>query len=204
MQALINDLLDYSRVGTHASSMQSADLNEIMGAVTVNLSATIDEARARVVIDERLPVVVGDVAQLTRLLQNLVSNAIKFHGDRVPEVVVGATRDQAAWTITVSDNGIGIEPRHAERIFMVFKRLHPSDEFPGTGIGLSVCRKIVERYGGRIWVESTPGLGSAFHFTLPDRPVEAAPAAGTGSDGAAARAPSTVAAPARSEVGAPA
>lgn len=169
MQALITDLLAYSRAGAPTAPLGLEDLNDVMRTVTTNLGQAIDESGARIRVEGSLPHVVGDATQLVQLLQNLVSNAIKFHGDRTPEVTVSGEHSGQFCTITVRDNGIGIEPRHSERIFMVFKRLHPMDEFPGTGIGLSVCRKIVERHGGHIWVDSQPGRGSAFRFTLPDR-----------------------------------
>ena len=177
MQALIADMLEYSRAGTRSSPMRSEDLNHVMRTVLTNLHAAIAETGAKVVVEGTLPTVVGDPTGLVQVLQNLVANAIKFHGQRTPEVTVNAERIADAWQITVRDNGIGIEPRHSERIFIAFKRLHAIEEYPGTGIGLSVCRKIVERHGGRIWVDSMPGEGSAFHFTLPDR--KAADTSGT-------------------------
>lgn len=169
MQSLINDLLEYSRVGTKQAPMKPTSLTEVMATTAVNLRATIDESGATVVVGA-MPTVLGDEGQLVQLTQNLVANAIKFHGDAAPEVHVDAQRGVGEWVIIVRDNGIGIERRHADRIFQIFRRLHPPNEYPGTGIGLAICRKIVERHGGRIWVESEPGHGSAFHFTLPDTP----------------------------------
>ena len=169
MQSLINDLLAYSRVGTKTAPMLPIDLAEVLATTAVNLRATIEESGATVVVSA-MPTVLGDPGQLLQVTQNLIANAIKFHGDAAPEVHVDAYRGKDEWDVVVSDNGIGIEPRHAERIFQIFRRLHPPNEYPGTGIGLAICRKIVERHGGRIWVESNPGHGAAFHFTLPDTP----------------------------------
>ena len=169
MQSLINDLLEYSRVGTKTAPMKPTSLTEVLATTAVNLRATIEESGATVVVGP-MPTVIGDEGQLMQLTQNLVANAIKFHGDAAPEVHVDARRGSGEWDIVVSDNGIGIEPRHAERIFQIFRRLHPANEYPGTGIGLAICRKIVERHGGRIWVEAIPSRGAAFHFTLPDTP----------------------------------
>jgi light-regulated signal transduction histidine kinase (bacteriophytochrome) len=133
-----------------------------------NLRAAIEEAGAAVTWDA-LPTVLADDTQLTQLFQNLIGNALKFRSASVPRVHVFASSQDAAWHFMVRDNGIGIEPQYFERIFMVFQRLHNKAEYPGTGIGLAICKKVVERHGGRIWVESQPGEGSAFHFTLPKR-----------------------------------
>ena len=165
MQALINDLLLYSRAGGQGPFVPT-DCGAMLGAVLANLRSTIEDAGARVSV-EPLPVVEGDPTQLAQVFQNLIANAIKFRGDRRPEIAVTAERDGRQWTFSVRDTGIGIEPRHAERIFMVFKRLHPQSEYPGTGIGLAICRRVVERHGGRIWVEAAEGGGSIFRFTLP-------------------------------------
>ena len=166
MQRLINDLLEFSRVSTRGKPMQPVDVNRVLGAVRANLSVAIREAGALVTNDE-LPTVVADETQLVQLLQNLVGNAIKFRGGERPHVHVSARPSASECVFAVRDNGIGIAPDYFERIFVIFQRLHARGEYPGTGIGLAVCRRIVERHGGRIWVESAPGQGSTFYFALP-------------------------------------
>jgi len=166
MQALINDLLAYSRVGTRGGDPRPVSIQEVLDRVLRSLSPAIEEVGA-VITSEMLPVVTGDTTQLSQLLQNLIVNAIKFRGDRAPRVHVEARRQGGEWLFEVRDNGIGIAPEFRERIFVIFQRLHSRGEYPGTGIGLSICRKIVERHGGRIWVESSPEGGSSFFFTLP-------------------------------------
>ena len=166
MQRLINDLLEFSRVSTRGKPMQPVDINRVLGAVRANLSVAIREAGA-LVTNEALPTVVADETQLVQLLQNLVGNAIKFRGGERPLVHVSAQPGGTECVFAVRDNGIGIAPEYFERIFVIFQRLHARGEYPGTGIGLAVCRRIVERHGGRIWVESAPGQGSTFYFALP-------------------------------------
>jgi signal transduction histidine kinase len=165
MQALINDLLLYSRAGGQGTLVPT-DCGAVVAGVLANLRSTIEADGARVVVGP-LPTVEGDPTQLAQVFQNLIANAIKFGGDRPPEIFVGAERQDGQWLFSVRDTGIGIEPRHAERIFMVFKRLHPQTQYPGTGIGLAICRRVVEHHGGRIWVEPAAGGGSVFRFTLP-------------------------------------
>lgn len=166
MQSLINDLLAYSRVGTRGKEFRPVELDEIMLQVRNNLKIAIQEQAAEVACDP-LPQVQGDDTQLLQLFQNLVGNAIKFHGEQKPRIRIQAERYNGAWQFSVRDNGIGIDPQYAERIFLIFQRLHNRDEYPGTGIGLAICKRIVERHGGRIWVDSQPGEGSTFYFTLP-------------------------------------
>ncbi len=166
MQTLINDLLAYSRVGTRGKPLEPTDSGEILKNALANLSVAIEESGAEVTSDE-LPTVMADPTQLAQLLQNLIGNAVKFRGDRAPKIHVGAEAEGDEWTYSVSDNGIGIASEHFDRVFMIFQRLHTREEYEGTGIGLAVCKKIVERHGGRIWVESRPGEGSTFYFTLP-------------------------------------
>lgn len=168
MQTLINDLLAYSRVGMRGKTFKPIDCSEIYAATLLNLRLAIEESDARIACDP-LPTVTGDATQLTQLFQNLIGNAIKFRGDEAPRIHVGAVCEDDTWTISVRDEGIGIEPQYAERIFQIFQRLHGRDEYPGTGIGLAVCKKIVEGHGGRIWFESEPGKGCTFYFTLPNR-----------------------------------
>jgi signal transduction histidine kinase/DNA-binding LacI/PurR family transcriptional regulator len=174
MQALINDLLQYSRVTTHGKPFAPTDCTAVLDHALANLKVAIEESGA-VVTHDSLPTVLADDVQLTQLLQNLVGNAIKFHKpDTPPQVHVGVEREDGEWLFSVQDNGIGIEPQHFERIFLIFQRLHSREEYEGTGIGLAVCKKIVERHGGRIWVESEPGKGSTFTFTMPIRQETAA------------------------------
>lgn len=171
MQQLINDLLAYSRVESRARAIAPTNLASVFDDSIALLKTQIEEAGSVVTCGE-LPAVVGDAAQLSQLFQNLIGNAVKFHADDAPRVHVSAERTGTAWTICVRDNGIGIEAKHHERVFEIFRRLHTQEQYPGTGIGLAVCRRIVKRHGGRIWVESDVGQGCAFCFTLPDRVTE--------------------------------
>ncbi|HUE97027.1 MAG TPA: PAS domain S-box protein [Longimicrobiaceae bacterium] len=166
MQALISDLLAYSRVGRREVEPAAVPMNALLDRVLLSLGPSIEEKGA-VVTRDPLPSVSGDQTQLEQLLQNLIANAIKFHGEKPPRVHVSATADGDEWTFSVRDEGIGIDPQFQERIFVIFQRLHSRNEYPGTGIGLAICRKIVERQGGRMWLESAPGKGSTFFFTLP-------------------------------------
>jgi PAS domain S-box-containing protein len=168
MQTLINDLLTYSRVERRGRPFGPVDAAACVQVALRDLEVTIQESGARVTLD-RLPTVMADASQLTQLFQNLIGNAIKFRGKREPLIHISATALETAWQFSVRDNGIGIEPQYFERIFLIFQRLHTRREYPGTGIGLSLCKKIVERHGGRIWVESEFGEGSTFHFTIPIR-----------------------------------
>ena len=167
MQALIEGLLDYSRVGTHGKEFAPTDSEAALKQAEQNLKAAIEESGAEITHDP-LPTVTGDDVQLTELLQNLVANAIKFHRpDEPPRIHVSAEQKDGEWVFSVKDNGIGIAREDTERLFRIFTRLHARDEYEGTGIGLAVCKRIVERHGGRIWVESEPGKGSTFYFTIP-------------------------------------
>ena len=174
MQALLNGLLDLSRVGTRGRELEPTETGAALRDSLINLEQAIAEAGAEVVHDP-VPTVLGDRIQLTQLFQNLVSNSVKFNASDRPRVTVTAQRAGSMWEFAVADNGIGIDPAHFDRIFQVFQRLHTRDTYEGTGIGLSVCRKIVERHGGTIWPESAKGQGTTFRFTL--KAVEAAPAA---------------------------
>lgn len=166
MQTLIEDLLSYSRVEARSRPFEKIELSDVFGQVLEQLEASITDAGAEVTADE-LPAVAGDRSQLSQLLQNLIGNGIKYHGEQPPHVHVSAARTDDTWTISIRDNGIGIDPRHHQRIFEIFRRLHTEQAYPGTGIGLAVCRRVLQRHGGEIWVESEPGRGSTFHFTLP-------------------------------------
>jgi light-regulated signal transduction histidine kinase (bacteriophytochrome) len=166
MQTLMQDLLAYSRVGTGDEPLQPTDGTAVLQRALASLAMSIQESRARVTHDP-LPTVSGVAGQLTRLLQNLIGNALKYRSERPPQVHITAQPQGYAWLFAVQDNGIGFEPRHAERIFGVFQRLHTREEYSGTGIGLAMCQKIVERHGGRIWAEGRPGEGATFYFTIP-------------------------------------
>lgn len=166
MQALIRDLLAYSRVGTSGKSFVPTNVGAALDLALANLATSITESGA-VITHDPLPSLVADPTQMAQLFQNLIGNALKFCKERSPEIHVGAKPEAGAWTFSVRDNGIGIEPQYRERIFVIFQRLHTRTEYPGTGIGLAICQRIVERHGGRIWVESEPGKGSTFYFTIP-------------------------------------
>jgi light-regulated signal transduction histidine kinase (bacteriophytochrome) len=168
MQRLIADLLALSRIGTRGQPFARVNCEEIVREVQDNLKAAITES-GTVITHEALPTLMADRTQLTQLFQNLVGNAIKFRQPLVaPRIHVSAAREDSAWRVSLRDNGIGIDRQYFDRIFVVFQRLHTRDEYPGTGIGLAICKKIVERHGGRLWVESEPGKGSTFHFSIPD------------------------------------
>jgi signal transduction histidine kinase len=166
MQSLVRDLLSFSRVGSRGLEKVPTDLNRVVGQTLNNFEVAIKECGAVVTSDD-LPAVNGDPGQLTQLFQNLIGNAIKFHGATQPEVRISAERQPDEWLFTVTDNGVGFDAKYAERVFVIFKRLHSREEYPGTGIGLAICKKIVERHGGRIWAESEIGRGTTIFFTLP-------------------------------------
>ena len=167
MKQLIEDLLAYSRVGTRDKNFKPVDAESSLKRALTNLRAAIQDSGATVTQD-KLPTIPCDEVQLAQLFQNLIGNALKFRKpDVAPAVHVGAAEQGAEWEFMVRDNGIGIEPQYFERIFMVFQRLHDKGEYPGTGIGLAIVKKVVERHGGRIWVQSQPGAGTTFHFTMP-------------------------------------
>lgn len=166
MQKMINDLLTYSRVGTRGKPFEPTRCKAILDQVLANLKVAIGESDA-VITHDPLPTVMADDSQLIQVLQNLIDNAIKFRSDQSPRVHIGVERQDGEWLFSVRDNGIGIGPQYYERIFVIFQRLHTREEYSGTGMGLAICRKIVERHGGRIWVESESGKGSTFYFTIP-------------------------------------
>ena len=167
MEMLISDLLAYCHTARTADSPQeSVSVGDVIDTVRKNLSATIEETAAEI-RTSNLPVVFADSVPLVHLFQNLVSNALKYRSERKPLVTIAATQNAGQWLFSVEDNGIGIAKEFQTQIFGIFKRLHDRAAYPGTGIGLAICQKIVERHGGRIWVESVPGRGSTFFFTLP-------------------------------------
>ncbi|HEV2522634.1 MAG TPA: CHASE3 domain-containing protein [Candidatus Acidoferrales bacterium] len=165
MQTLIADLLNYSRVGTQGKPLVPTETEAVLKDVLESLKYTVEKSGAAISHDP-LPWVLADPVQLGQLFQNLLTNAIKFHGEDPPRVHISAARNGNAWIMAVRDNGIGIAQEQADRIFVIFQRLHTKTEYPGTGIGLAICKKIVERHGGRIWIEPTPGGGTTFRFTI--------------------------------------
>jgi light-regulated signal transduction histidine kinase (bacteriophytochrome) len=168
MQVLINDLLAYSRIGTRGQAFQPTDCEAVLQTAMQNLQVALRESGAHIAHDP-LPTVIGDATQLVQLFQNLIGNALKFRREEPPQIHIGAELKGGFWCLSVQDNGIGIEAKYFDRIFVVFQRLHGRTAYPGTGIGLAICKKIVERHGGAIWVESESGKGSTFHFTLSEK-----------------------------------
>ena len=167
MQGLIQDLLAYSRAGTNGKALHKISSENALQEALANLRATMEESSA-VVTHDLLPAITMDETQLVQLFQNLVGNAIKYRGAEAPHVHVSAAKNGGSeWIFCVRDNGMGIDPQYFERIFVIFQRLHGREEFKGTGIGLAICKKIIERVGGRIWVESQLEKGSIFSFALP-------------------------------------
>ena len=166
MHNMINDLLNYSRLDTQDRTFAPVEMEQMLMLAQTNLLASISEHGAQITHDP-LPVVKGDATLIVQLFQNLISNAIKFRSKTKPHIHVGVKQHDGEWLFSVRDNGIGIDPRHAEAVFRIFKRLHSNDEYEGTGIGLAICKRIVERHGGRIWVERNADVGSTFHFTIP-------------------------------------
>jgi signal transduction histidine kinase len=166
MQYLINDLLTYSRVGTKGKPFEMTDCSKVLSEALLNLSVAIDESGA-VITNDNLPTLMAEKTQMVQLIQNLVANAIKFRNEDHPRIHISSEQKNSKWVFSVSDNGIGIAPEYYERIFAIFQRLHGKTEYPGTGIGLAVCKRIIERHSGRIWVDSESGRGSKFCFSIP-------------------------------------
>jgi PAS domain S-box-containing protein len=166
MQEMINDLLIYSRLTTNDKKFEDVNCENILDQVLLNLKVSIEENGA-VITHDPLPIVAGDYSQFIQLFQNLVSNAIKYRSQQTPRIHISAEKKEKEWLFLVQDNGIGIDSKFSDRIFMIFQRLHSREVCPGTGIGLSICRKIVERHGGRIWIDSELVKGSKFYFTVP-------------------------------------
>jgi PAS domain S-box-containing protein len=169
MKKLIQDLLAYSRVQRSKAEHAPVSMQTALERALDNLTMTIEESNA-VITHDPLPTVHGNESQLAQVFQNLISNAIKFRGDQPPRVHIAATDKADHWEIAVRDNGIGIEAEYLERIFVIFQRLHSREQYEGTGIGLAICRKIVQYHGGQIWAQSTPGEGTTFSFTIPKYP----------------------------------
>jgi PAS domain S-box-containing protein len=165
MKKLIQDLLQFSRLGTSRGDIQTVDLNEVLSNVLLTYEDSIEENGASIKTD-LLPELQGNRSELMRLFQNLIGNALKYRSKEAPLIEISCASENDTWMITVKDNGIGIDPRFFDKIFIIFQRLHNKNEYSGTGIGLAICKKIVERHGGNIWVKSKPGEGSCFHFTL--------------------------------------
>ncbi len=165
MQNLVEDLLRFAQVGRN-TVFKPTDLENVLNTVCLNLKRSLEEADATVTHDP-LPEIQGNPEEMSQLLQNLIGNAVKFRGDRKPEIHIGAQLREGHWLLSVRDNGMGFDPHYAEHIFVIFQRLHTREQYAGTGIGLAICKKIVERHGGTIWTESVPGQGSTFFFSLP-------------------------------------
>jgi len=171
MKVLIRDLLSFSRAGTETIRCVNVSSNAILNSALDNLKASIQESGGEVTSDP-LPVIFSDPGQIARVLQNLIGNALKYRREAPPQIHVSASLTDAQWIFSVRDNGIGIDPKHAERIFQIFQRLHSTEAYPGTGIGLAISKKIIERHRGRVWLESTPGQGSTFFFSIPFPPSD--------------------------------
>jgi light-regulated signal transduction histidine kinase (bacteriophytochrome) len=166
MQGFIRDLLAYSRIGFDRVQLVPTSMDSVRDLALQNLAAAVEESSA-VIDSDPLPVVIGDPNQLVQLLQNLIGNSIKFRGEQAPRVRIGAERDGTRWRFAVADNGIGIPEGARQRVFQIFQRLHPLDAYPGTGVGLAIASRIVERHRGRIWIDSAEGQGATFYFSLP-------------------------------------
>jgi len=171
MRALIKDLLDFSHAGSNVPNVSMIPAGSLLQGALSNLKTAIDESGARITADP-LPTVAVDPVLVTQLFQNLIANAIKFQRGTTPAVHVSAEYQDGEWIFSIRDNGIGIEARHLDRIFRIFERLHTIEEYSGSGIGLAIARKIVERHGGKIWVESQPGTGSTFYFSIAAEPAK--------------------------------
>ena len=175
MQVLINDLLSFSRVGRFTREHAEVSVADLVTQALANLSLVVEETGTTVTVAEDMPRVSADVSLLVGVFQNLIGNAIKFRGDVPPVIAVGCTDEGPDWEISIADNGIGIECQYADRIFVIFQRLHPKDAYPGTGIGLAMCRKIIDYHGGRIWLDTSVTSGTTFRFTLPKLPADLPP-----------------------------
>ncbi|MGB6042098.1 MAG: ATP-binding protein, partial [Pirellulales bacterium] len=168
MSNLLDGVLAYSRVGTHGSSFEQVDCNKVLETALANLHTAIEESHANVEHDN-LPTITCDKTQLVQLFQNLIANAVKYRDKRNPQIHVSAAKDGDFWQFRVQDNGIGFDSSQSEGIYDIFRRLHTRDEYAGLGLGLAICKRIVQRHGGRIWAESETGVGSTFYFTISER-----------------------------------
>lgn len=166
MKVLINDLLKFSRVGTAADEHVKVDCNEVVANLIKVYEQKISETETEINVSS-LPVITANKTQVEQLFQNLIGNALKYQGKQKPKITIDCVEEDTKWKFCVRDNGIGIEPKFFEKVFVIFQRLHGKNEYGGTGIGLAICKKIVERHGGKIWIESQPGNGACFYFTFP-------------------------------------
>jgi signal transduction histidine kinase len=166
MNMLIDDMLAYSRLEYSQNAFADVDLNDVLVIVKNNLHSSLQESNAKIILKSNLPIVNADYSQMIQLFQNIIDNGLKYKNEEPPEINIAASKQGDLWQISISDNGIGISKEYYERIFVIFQRLHTREHFDGTGIGLAICKKIIEKHGGNIWVESSEGKGSTFHFTL--------------------------------------
>jgi PAS domain S-box-containing protein len=170
MQSLISDLLAYSRVTSYAGEFEEVDLNKVIEEVLFNLEIVIEENNA-VITNETLLKISADYSQMVQVFQNIIGNALKYRSKKTPKIHISSRKEDDKWLFSVKDNGIGIDPEYSEKIFQIFRRLHTREEYEGTGIGLAITKRIIERHGGKIWVESEPGNGSVFFFTIPKNKI---------------------------------
>jgi signal transduction histidine kinase len=166
MNILIDDMLAYSRLENAQNTFSDIDLNDVLAIVRNNLHTSLQESNTRIIVGSELPMVIADQSQMVQLFQNIIDNAIKYQGEEPPVVEIKAIKKDDFWQISIADNGIGIAKDYYERIFVIFQRLHTREQYDGTGIGLAICKRIIDKHGGKIWVESTEGKGSTFYFTL--------------------------------------
>lgn len=171
MKQLLNDLLNYSRMSTRNRPLKTVESETVLETALQNLKVVLEETKGTVTHDP-LPIIIADQPQMVQLFQNLIGNGLKFHGSDPPLIHVSAKQEGTNWIFSVQDNGMGMDPQHFEKIFVIFQRLHTRDKYPGTGIGLAIAKKIVEQHGGRIWVESEEEKGSTFYFSIPADDVE--------------------------------
>jgi light-regulated signal transduction histidine kinase (bacteriophytochrome) len=167
MHDLINDLLEFSRVTTKGKKFEDVNMEEPLENALTNLKLSIEENNVAIVPKNSLPTINGDYSQMTQLFQNIIGNAIKYRSSDPPQIHISVTNEANNWLFSIKDNGLGIDPKYADNVFKIFRRLHSNSEYEGTGVGLAITKRIVERHNGQIWVESEPGNGSTFYFTLP-------------------------------------